>query len=30
MMTQLASREPIAAVGFSIWVDALVKVGSAA
>src|SRR5947209_2842617 len=30
LMTQLGSREPIAAVGFSIWVDALVKAGSAA
>ena len=27
LMTQLGSREPIPAVGFSIWVDALVKTG---
>ncbi|MBI5323120.1 ATP phosphoribosyltransferase regulatory subunit [Bradyrhizobium sp.] len=27
LMTQLGSREPIPAVGFSIWVDALVKAG---
>ena len=28
LMTQLGSREPIPAVGFSIWVDALVKAGA--
>jgi len=27
LMTQLGAREPIPAVGFSIWVDALVKAG---
>src|SRR5689334_20044592 len=27
LMTQLGSREPIPAVGFSIWVDALLKAG---
>jgi ATP phosphoribosyltransferase regulatory subunit len=27
LMTQLGSREPIPAVGFSIWVDALVQAG---
>ncbi|MGY3652684.1 hypothetical protein ACVWWR_001983 [Bradyrhizobium sp. LM3.2] len=26
-MTQLGSVEPIPAVGFSIWVDALTKIG---
>ncbi|HXI08105.1 MAG: ATP phosphoribosyltransferase regulatory subunit [Bradyrhizobium sp.] len=28
LMTQLGSREPIPAVGFSIWVDALLKAGN--
>jgi ATP phosphoribosyltransferase regulatory subunit len=27
LMTQLGSAVPIPAVGFSIWVDALVKTG---
>jgi ATP phosphoribosyltransferase regulatory subunit len=27
LMTQLGSREPIPAVGFSIWIDALLKAG---
>jgi ATP phosphoribosyltransferase regulatory subunit len=27
LMTQLGSRSPIPAVGFSIWVDALLKAG---
>jgi ATP phosphoribosyltransferase regulatory subunit len=27
LMTQLGSRQPIPAVGFSIWVDALIKTG---
>jgi ATP phosphoribosyltransferase regulatory subunit len=26
-MTQLGSAEPIAAVGFSVWVDALTRIG---
>src|SRR6202023_4437500 len=29
LMTQLGSRAPLPAVGFSIWVEALTKIGSA-